>query len=183
MQITSKNKKYLSLVKKTLKSNHAIYTRKPHRSFIQGKLVEGGKHYYLRIGNRVLYSDLVKIGLTPKKSLTMKLPRIPNKYLNFFLRGYFDGDGSICVYKPKGRQAVQLSLVFTGGSMVFLTQLAETIKRKFKYNNQKRIYRNSGAYTLKYSKKQSLKLLSFMYEGLNSAPFLEKKYQIFQKFS
>lgn len=181
-QITSKDKKYLEKIKKSLGSNHNLYIRKPHSSIIQGKIIQSAKHYYLRIGNKIIYADLVKIGLTPRKSLTMRLPKIPKQYLEFFLRGYFDGDGSIVSYIPKRRLSINVSLVFTSGSNTFLTQLAETLKRKFKYN-PKIIYRNKGAYVLKYSKRQSLQLLSFMYKNLNKAPFLDRKYKTFQGIS
>lgn len=181
VQITSKDKTYLEIIKNTLNSNHNIYTRKPHCSLIEGKLIQSAKHYCLRIGNRILYGDLVKIGLTPRKSLIMKLPKIPKQYLGFFIRGYFDGDGSIMTYKPKNHLSTQLSLAFTSGSVIFLTQLAEAIKKRFRYNSKK-IYRSKGAYLLKYSKKQALQLLSFMYTGLNEAPFLERKYNVFKKF-
>ena len=41
-------------------------------------------------------SRLRKIGLYPNKSLTIdKLPNIDKKLMRHFIRGYFDGDGSI----------------------------------------------------------------------------------------
>lgn len=182
IQITSKDKVYLEKIKKTLRSNHNIYTRKPHSSSIKGKIIQSKKHYCLRIGNRILYSDLIKIGLTPRKSLIMKLPKIPKQYLGFFLRGYFDGDGSVVIYKSKKYLSTQLVLVFTSGSIIFLTQLAEVIKKRFRYASKK-VYQSKGAYMLKYSKQQGLQLLSFIYTDLNDAPFLARKYKIFKKFS
>ena len=42
--------------------------------------------------------DLIKLGCTPKKSLTLTFPNeeiLPIKFRNDFIRGYFDGDGCV----------------------------------------------------------------------------------------
>lgn len=42
--------------------------------------------------------DLIKLGCTPVKSLTLEFPNndiLPDKYLRDFIRGYFDGDGGV----------------------------------------------------------------------------------------
>lgn len=42
--------------------------------------------------------DLIKLGCTPAKSLTLEFPNndiIPDEYLRDFIRGYFDGDGGV----------------------------------------------------------------------------------------
>lgn len=49
----------------------------------------------LRFHNKVLCKDLISLGCIPRKSLKLKFPGIPNKYLSHFIRGVFDGDGSI----------------------------------------------------------------------------------------
>ena len=39
-------------------------------------------------------STLNKIGMTPNKSLTLSFPDMSDEFINSFIRGYFDGDGS-----------------------------------------------------------------------------------------
>lgn len=39
--------------------------------------------------------DLNKLGITPRKSLTLKPPKIEEQYFLPFILGYFDGDGSL----------------------------------------------------------------------------------------
>lgn len=41
------------------------------------------------------YNDLLTLGGKEKKSLVLEFPNIPEEYINHFIRGYFDGDGSI----------------------------------------------------------------------------------------
>lgn len=44
---------------------------------------------------------LINSGCHPRKSLTVRLPNVPDKYLRDFLRGCIDGDGSISQRKAK----------------------------------------------------------------------------------
>jgi len=55
---------------------------------------------YLRINSKILANDLIGIGCIPRKSLTLKFPDIKYEFLPHFIRGYFDGDGSIHFNKP-----------------------------------------------------------------------------------
>ena len=45
-----------------------------------------------------MFSDLIKQGCIPNKSLILTFPnkyQVPENLINHFIRGYFDGDGSI----------------------------------------------------------------------------------------
>ena len=51
--------------------------------------------------------SLKRIGMVPNKSLKLTFPNIPDEFLNSFIRGYFDGDGSFSynwskLGKPQG---------------------------------------------------------------------------------
>ena len=52
----------------------------------------------IQINNKSIVTDLITLGCTPKKSLTIMFPSdniVPNKLQHHFIRGYIDGDGSI----------------------------------------------------------------------------------------
>lgn len=58
----------------------------------------------LSITNKNISNQLRRYGCTQKKSLTLTFPStklIPKYLLHHFVRGYFDGDGSISFYKDK----------------------------------------------------------------------------------
>jgi hypothetical protein len=62
-------------------------------------------HAFLRFNitlSAELYDDLLNLGLTPRKSRTMQFPKIPEPYVRHFIRGCWDGDGS--VYLERGRK-------------------------------------------------------------------------------
>ena len=52
----------------------------------------------LRIGSQKLVRALARVGIHPRKSLTHTFPasdQVPNHLMRHYVRGYFDGDGSI----------------------------------------------------------------------------------------
>lgn len=49
----------------------------------------------LSVNSKVIKGDLNKLGLTEKKSLTIKFPDCPAEYLPHFVRGVIDGDGHV----------------------------------------------------------------------------------------
>lgn len=55
---------------------------------------------YLRLDSKILAQDLINLRCVPKKSLFLEFPDIPPQYLSHFIRGFFDGDGSIHFNKP-----------------------------------------------------------------------------------
>ena len=62
------------------------------------------KSYRLNIQSKKMCENLINLGCTPKKSLTLKFPEFLSEDLvNHFIRGYFDGDGSISISNKNGR--------------------------------------------------------------------------------
>jgi hypothetical protein len=58
--------------------------------------------YSLSFSSKQIHSKLISYGCTPRKSLTLKFPENLSPELNHhFMRGYFDGDGCICVWNYK----------------------------------------------------------------------------------
>lgn len=49
----------------------------------------------LYITEQTMCSDLIALGITPRKSLTLQMPPVPEPCIRDFIRGYSDGDGSI----------------------------------------------------------------------------------------
>ena len=83
LNVTSTDRDTIFKIKRWLNSQHIIREEKSVWSNRKNRFV-------LRIGNRRLYDSLLKLGLYPSKSLTIKLPYIPSEFLSHFARGYFD---------------------------------------------------------------------------------------------
>ena len=175
--LTSIDKSLLKQVKKALSSSHVLYRTGPHiTSFRGGKFYLCKEKFTWRIANKNIYQDLLNLGLTPKKSLTISLPKIPLQYFSYFLRGYFDGDGCIYVGFVKGRRLPSIKTILTSGSQNFLNSISEKLHVIIN-TPLKNPFKNGNAFRLIYNKNDSLKFLQFMYLGLEKAPFLERKYQ------
>lgn len=69
-----------------------------------------------------LASDLINKGVVPNKTNKITFPDLPNHLIRHFVRGYFDGDGSICERKHK-KMTSDLSCSFTCGNVAFLESL------------------------------------------------------------
>jgi hypothetical protein len=59
--------------------------------------------YGVYLTSKIMFDDLCKLGCVPRKSLILKFPTINSKLIPHFIRGYFDGDGSVYTYTRKGK--------------------------------------------------------------------------------
>ncbi len=121
----------------------------------------------------VIYNDLKALGGEECKSKTIKFPNVPKEYLSDFIRGYFDGDGS--VYDVQGGR---INSAFTCASMNFLNSLWNLLKTEAGIEGGSY---DHTSYTLKFGKKDSIKLAQFIYKD-NPELFLLRKREKFNKF-
>ena len=77
-------------------------------------------------------NDLINKGVFPNKTDKITFPSLPSNLVRHFIRGYFDGDGSVCERKHKKRQS-DLACSFSCGSFEFL----ETLRKILFQNNIK----------------------------------------------
>ena len=81
--------------------------------------------------------DLIKLGVTPNKTFTLKYPNIDEKLEKHFLRGYFDGDGCIRTSFDKRDGTKRGDLRIVGGSLDMLNKLNERMNVLFGTNINK----------------------------------------------
>ena len=178
VRVSSVEKGNIIKIKKILNSKHTITEKKPTTK-------NGKTGYLLRIGSHILYDDLIKLGLYPNKSLTVKFPQIPKKFLNYFVLGYFDGDGCVMIQRAKGKiQKViikKLNVVFTCGSKDFLEKLAEKLKENFGIN-QLNVYNGHKSFMLSYSTEDSVKFFKVVYNNVKKDIFIKRKFDIFCEY-
>lgn len=134
--------------------------------------------YRLQIGSKEWFEDLSQLGFTQRKSVSMRFPKVPKKYLGDFVRGYFDGDG--CVYLNNLKYADRkykrwvLLTIFTSGSKEFLEAL-HTILRTFEVKGGS-LRKKARGFDLAFSHRDSLALYRLMYHtGKVADMFLPRK--------
>ncbi|MFC1699516.1 hypothetical protein ACFL1I_06145 [Candidatus Omnitrophota bacterium] len=165
--ITSKDKILLKQIKKTMQAEHKI-----------GEKERGSR---LQVRNRKIYSDLLRLGLTPRKSRTIKFLNIPKKYLSDFVRGCFDGDGCVKVWQePRWRHTWQISTFFCSASLPFLQTLHNQLQSKGRLLRGW-IWHGPRSYYLCFAIEDSLRLFNFMYQN-DSQLYLKRKKDKFESF-
>lgn len=64
----------------------------------KGRPVRTQHNVKVRLHSKLMVSHLARLGVAPRKSLTLTFPtsdQVPDHLVHHFVRGYFDGDGSI----------------------------------------------------------------------------------------
>lgn len=181
LSVTSTDKDVIFKIKKWLNSDHSVQQK--DGSGYGSK--NGKKAYLLRIGNVNLYNSLVKLGLRPNKSLTARMPEVPGKYVKDFVRGYFDGDGCVYIYKSRGRQQEiilrKLSVIFTSGSKQFLEDLLKILKQKLNLR-QYIVYSSHNSFQLRLATHDSVEMFKFLYYKTADDLFFTRKFRIFCEY-
>lgn len=135
---------------------------------------EQKKYFQLQFGDKLFYKWLMDLGMMPNKSKIMGRLNVPDKYFFDFLRGCFDGDGSINAYRdPRWRSSYMFYLRFMSASLEYLRWLDETIRRLC--DAMGRIRSGTRQYELVFAKKASRILFAKMFYP-NSGPFLRRKF-------
>lgn len=133
---------------------------------------------YLQFGDVGFYKWLINVGITPRKSLTIGPLQVPDHFYADFIRGCFDGDGSIYSYMdPRWANSHMFYISIVSCSKSFVQWMREKcndlfgIKGHISESNLKSGHR---LFQLRYAKRESLVLISNMYYN-NEVPCLERK--------
>lgn len=160
INITSKDKDLLEKIKKSLLLKNRI--GKKARGYEKEK-----KYYVLQFGDVKFYQFLEEIGLTVKKSLTLKEIKVPDKSFSDFLRGIIDGDGCITTWIHKSNGNRQWALQIASGSIIFSNWLKKSVEKLFLVKGQINSYRGqtkkNNLYTVRFGKFASKVILKKIY--------------------
>jgi hypothetical protein len=149
-------------------------------------------YYRLQFSKVQFYRWLLKIELFPNKTYTIGTLRVPDQYFRDFLRGHLDGDGDIDVYKDyyntfKNPKYIydRIFVRFRSASRRHMEWLRSKIFNilsiKGHLNGEGRNSSKTTMWILKFGKKDSLKLLSWLYYSPN-VPCLKRKRKIAERF-
>jgi len=140
--------------------------------------INNGKLYEcvsLEIGSKYMSSKVQQLGLPPRKSLVLEFPDVPEKYINHFVRGYFDGDGCIS-QDSNSKYWVSYFL----GTLSFLETINKYLDTKSIVDRKNIMFvKQSNIYRLKYATYDSIKLGQWLYA--DSTIHLGRKYKKFQQ--
>jgi hypothetical protein len=161
-----KDKYLLEQILKTMQSDNILHKNRSSNC------------YSIEINSIEIVKDIKKLGGKERKSLDVKFPKIPTKYLPDFIRGLWDGDGCISYSKTVGKECYKSSYVC--GSKDFVDTMFALLKMKI-YGLNGIIYKNNrGIFTIMFGKNDTIRLRDYIYgKGKSNIKLLRK----FDKFN
>lgn len=140
----------------------------------------------LHINSTKIAQDLMRLHIHPRKSWTAEWPEdYPQEFIHHYVRGFFDGDGSIHLIKHPSQTSKYIGVNFCGPEKYLLGLKAalETVIGK-SYGYMRPIKVKGGTYyQLVYSGAATVKkMMDWMYQGSTSETRLKRKYHIYQEF-
>jgi len=153
--LSEKDKEHLAKFRDFIAPNNPIYVR-------HGRAT-------LRIRSDRIYNDLIALGVTPRKSLTLNFPNIPENFFRPYILGYSDGDG--CIFYTKDGLIAWKVL----GTYWFLKSMSEIIKSKVGVEINVNRCSDCKAYNIQVAGEKAKRILRWLYTG--ATIYLDRKYQ------
>lgn len=144
--------------------------------------------YVINVNSNKFFDFCYLLIGTTDKTHSIHLPEVPSKYLHHFIRGFFDGDGSIFLKKYNSRHGnpiTNLSSSFTasGESWFALDELKKLLMKTIFTGNKKislskhKLGRNSK---LTFGQYDTMLLCEWMYK--DATIFMKRKKKIWDDF-
>ncbi len=129
----------------------------------------------MQVYSSQIVRDLAKIGIRPRKSLTISHVNVQDNLFPHFIRGVFDGDGSI---SGNSLSHIQFNIA---GNKPFLEQIQQILIARCGLNKIKMYPLPSRAYKLQYCGSQIFRFLDWIYGCSDSSNRLDRKYSKYLK--
>lgn len=107
MQLQSCDRYILERLNNELGGVHIITHEEPTVRIIEERTANIGHQDVLRIYSKEMVTDLIRIGITTRKTEKDIYPKIPKQFFFDFLRGYIDGDG--CYWKTRNNYFLHIT--------------------------------------------------------------------------
>lgn len=126
-----------------------------------------------------------RINLLGRNNIDLRIPDIPKDLKRHFIRGYFDGDGSVYTYNKSSFVGskryyynwIECSII---GQMSLLTDINNELINygiKTRYKKSKTDYMK---YLVVSNKTETIKMFNYLYD--NSSVFIERKFKVWQNY-
>lgn len=172
LSIGQKEPELLEKVRAQMGSNALI-------KFSEKRGVAGALHT-LVIDNAAISADIRQLGVTPRKSLSLTFPEVPASLARHFIRGCWDGDGSVYW---EGGNARKPCASFVSGSKEFIEQIVKHLV--FLGLPDRTIYKTlrsrNVSYYFRYTGPSCAKLYRLFYDGIDENIYLSRKHERFRQ--
>lgn len=171
IKLSIKDIELLNIIKNAIKSEHKIIVGTNNSGFGIGK-----QYCLLSINNKHMVNSLKELGVVYNKSKILTFPtsqQVPENLIHHFIRGYFDGDGSVY----KSRTSSSCSMIGTHG---FLSEVLLRMRQVVGTESNVYKYKDKEIYEIKIGgNKQLRKIYDYFYNEANI--FLGRKKNRFEE--
>jgi len=179
LDITSKDINLLKMIKGAMVAKQKIGLK----SSGSGR---GERYYHIQIGYQSVCKDLLKLGVMPRKTSKLNPIKVPSRYFSDFVRGFFDGDGTVYIYKVNNVPQIKAGFVSTSLSFLvkFNQQLCNNLDIPTKSIHRtidKRAVGRMIQYSICFYVDDCEKLADFMYRN-NPSLYLPRKRKVFERW-
>ena len=165
-----KDKEILSKFLVSIEANNPIliYKRKNN---------EGQPLCRVQLTSQKTVNDLIDKGCFKQKTLILKPPKkVPQTLIRHFIRGFFDGDGSITKTYNKKQDRIIYGINFTS-----TIEICEWLQQIFNFGSVILEKRRKNTYYFSFGGNNQIKYFyHFLYD--NATIYLDRKYNRFQEF-
>lgn len=131
----------------------------PIKKYVRVKNIKSRPSYDVTISNNKMYTSLLRFGFVKNKK-QLSLPKWLAKHdlVNHFIRGYFDGRGSI--YLNHGKKCIELK-----GTIAFLKSINKILKQTISSNADVHVVHNECGYIKYCGNKLVLQVGQYLYKN------------------
>ena len=166
ISVAQKEPELLEKILLLMGSNAKIYRGCQNRT--------GNPIYHFSVNDEEIYDDLIALGLSPKKSRTICFPPVDAANVRHFLRGCWDGDGSVYFERGKPRASyVSGSKDFVRSTVLQLHNLGMPLANIYSSSR-------SAAYYFRFHGVACARLYHIFYDGVPEEMYLRRKYDRFR---
>jgi hypothetical protein len=121
LDLSTVDVKHVERFRDALQSNHPIKCR------VNSSEYSKGRHSLARlvINSQLLADALARYGVVPNKTAICVAPELPAQLRRHMYRGYFDGDGGLCIHQIRKWPSASLDII---GTTAFLRTMAEWLE-------------------------------------------------------
>jgi hypothetical protein len=178
IEINFKDEPHLKLMQMLMASTHKINTR----TRIDSRFAAPTQQSSLRISSKTIYDSLERFNIRPNKSKTYTIPSwmVAHPLKQHFLRGIFDGDGSVGIKSSDCKNRKEYLRFSLTGTLEELKSFNAILVDECNIEPNQ-ISKAAGCYVLEYGKNESTEeIFNFLYK--DSTIYLSRKREIVDRF-
>lgn len=143
--------------------------------------------YFAECSSNKMFSDLNKLGVVERKSLILTFPteqQVPKHLIPHFIRGYFDGDGTVITGARFGHTYSKVKTPYIkigfNGTKEMLEGINKYIPETMSIHKEKRRPDTNTYFCYKSGTKTIKKIFDYLYK--DATVYLSRKYQKFKDY-